>query len=505
MHMTEQNGNNGENGEERASGEHKTPGRWMDAIKRFLHFCKLVYVQWAGDNCPQKSGALAFVSVLSLVPLTAVGIALLEATGHTKGEDALVNFLSKQVVPLQGQNIIGYIRDFAANIKVRALGAVGVGLTLTLSYFVFHSVEETFNDIWRTRERRPLLRKFTVFWALATLGPFVLALSILQGAQIFRGFTPVWVLVPFLGTWLLLTLANRLLPYTRVNWKSAMVAGLVSAIVFEGAKYGFSIYFTKVAFTNYTTIYGKLALIPTLLVWIGVSWTAVLIGVETGYVLQNKGLVEVRHRDQAFANPETGWTRWVNGSIASRVMLALSVWYAAGRGAIQPRELATALNLPEEAVAEILRRFREAQIIVQVHGDVEGYMPNRMLGDITLHEILGMFEDVDVDAPDQEELDEAFKRIEQAHQDILGGIDFAHLAHEQLKAEPSPANSNVLRKIGQRIKSRTQPPEVSEKPPTEQQEAPSGKDGEQTSGKPSSEPPGEGEPDDEGPSGPQNH
>jgi membrane protein len=427
------------------------PKRAKSWLARLGRFCKLLYLQWNADRCALRAAALAFVTVLSLVPLTAVGIALLDATGHSMGEDALVNYISQHVMPLEGEHIVGYIRDFAENIKVRALGAVGVILTLGLSYLLFDSVEQAFNDIWRARQRRPLLRKFTVFWALATLGPFVLALSLLQGAALLRGMTPVWILLPFMGTWLLLVLANRLLPHTRVTWRSAILAGFVSALVFEIAKYGFSIYFTKVAFTNYSTIYGRLALIPTLLVWIGASWTAVLIGVETGYVLQHQSLVEMRHRENMFSDPETGWTRWVNGSVAARIMLAIAVWYATGRGAISARALSEAFNLPEEAVAEILRRFRETGMLVEVQGDVEGCMPGRPLSAITLNEILNVFEDSDIEQSEGEALDETFEKLRETQEETLDGLDFSVLAERQLEHEKPNSHSKKERKAAQNM------------------------------------------------------
>ncbi len=396
--------------------------------KRLAEFIMLLYRQWRTDQCGLRAGALTFTTVLSLVPLTAVSVTLLEATGHTRGEDALVNFLSRHVMPMEGMYIAGYVRDFARNIKVKALGPMGVTLTLSISYLLFHSMEASFNDIWRARERRPILQKFTVFWALATLGPFILALSLVQSTRLLQSFTPLWILVPFLGIWALLTLANRLLPHTHVNWKTAIIAGFVSALVFEIAKYGFSIYFAKVAFTNYSTIYGRLALIPTLLVWIVTSWTAVLIGVETGYIFQNKSLVRMRHGKSAWDDRDSRWTAWVNGNVGARVMLSIANRFKKGEGALKARALATSLNVPEEAMQEILRRMREAELLVEVSGDTSGYMPNLPLDDISLHKILNLFEDPDTETVDQANLDEAFERLKQKKNTIAEKINFSILA-----------------------------------------------------------------------------
>src|SRR5688500_7799544 len=62
--------------------------------------------QWARDRCPQQAASLAFSTALSVVPLFAVALALLRATGEFEAESTLVSFLAREVLPSMGRDEI---------------------------------------------------------------------------------------------------------------------------------------------------------------------------------------------------------------------------------------------------------------------------------------------------------------------------------------------------------------------------------------------------------------
>src|SRR5690606_28021310 len=56
--------------------------------------------QWVRDRCPQQAASLAFQAVLSLVPVLAVALAALRATGAMHAESTFVEFLSAKLIPV---------------------------------------------------------------------------------------------------------------------------------------------------------------------------------------------------------------------------------------------------------------------------------------------------------------------------------------------------------------------------------------------------------------------
>jgi membrane protein len=85
-------------------------------------------------------------------------------------------------------------------------------------------------------------------------------------------------------TCIALTFAFYVLPNTRVNLLYALIGGVISGIIWEGAKFGFSLY---VASPKISLILKSLGAIPIFLIWIYFSWLIVLIGCELSFLLQN--------------------------------------------------------------------------------------------------------------------------------------------------------------------------------------------------------------------------
>lgn len=83
-------------------------------------------------------------------------------------------------------------------------------------------------------------------------------------------------LLPYFAAGLVFTLFNWLLPSCRVKLRYALVGGIMTAVLFEGVKVVFSLYFRY--FPTYRLIYGAFAAIPIFLIWIYVSWIIILLG-----------------------------------------------------------------------------------------------------------------------------------------------------------------------------------------------------------------------------------
>ncbi|CAK7022245.1 MAG: hypothetical protein CITR_00930 [Citrobacter freundii] len=232
------------------------------------------------------AGNLAYVSLLSLVPLIAVVFALFAAFPMFSDVSVqLRHFIFANFIPATGDVIQRYIEQFVANSnKMTAVGACGLIVTALL---LMYSIDNALNTIWRSKRTRPKVYSFAVYWMILTLGPLLAGaslaissylLSLRWASDLNTVIDNILRIFPLVLSWLSFWLLYSIVPTTRVPNRDAVIGAFVAAVLFETGKKGFALYITM--FPSYQLIYGVLAVIPILFVWVYWTWCIVLLGVE---------------------------------------------------------------------------------------------------------------------------------------------------------------------------------------------------------------------------------
>ncbi|KPZ61682.1 hypothetical protein AN389_01538 [Pseudoalteromonas sp. P1-7a] len=240
------------------------------------------------DQITVNAGYLAYVTLLSLVPLIAVGVAIFSAfPGFESTRIAIESFLFTNFVPTSSDVIKEHISSFAGN--ANQMTAVGIGFLAAIALLLIRNVDATLNRIWRIKKKRPMMISFAVYWMVLSLGPVLLGASIGvtsyivslvsfadQGIPGFSGF--LLKLVPYGFSMVGFLMLYTLVPNTPVSIRAALPGALFAAVLFELTKKGFALYISH--FPSYEVIYGAVATIPILFVWVYLSWVVVLLGAE---------------------------------------------------------------------------------------------------------------------------------------------------------------------------------------------------------------------------------
>jgi len=247
---------------------------------------KLLWRRIDEDQMTTLAGNLAYVSLLSLVPLVAVVFALYAAFPmFSDVSTTLRHFIFTNFMPATGDVIQRYIEQFVANShKMTAVGACGLIVTALL---LMHAIDSALNTIWRSHRIRPRVYSFAVYWMILTLGPLLAGASLaissyllsLRWASELNGVIENALRVfPLLLSWISFWLLYSVVPTTRVPNRDAVIGAFFAAALFELGKKGFALYITM--FPSYQLIYGVIAVVPILFVWVYWTWCIVLLGAE---------------------------------------------------------------------------------------------------------------------------------------------------------------------------------------------------------------------------------
>ena len=261
---------------------------WSSTFEITKKYLRYLFKRFKEDRIIVYSGYLSFVTLLSIVPLLAVifsVFSLFPVFQDWRGE--VESFVFKNFVPTLGESIQGYLIRFVEN--ATNMTSLGLVVLFLVALLLISSIDHTLNHIWRVRKNRRQLVSFSIYWVVLTLGPVLIGISLLTTSYLFSltGFEDNTLLavrklflafLPYLGSFSSFLLIYLLVPHTRVHFWSALSGAMIAAILFELSKSAFALYFTY--FPVYKEIYGALAIIPLLFVWVFISWVVILVGAQ---------------------------------------------------------------------------------------------------------------------------------------------------------------------------------------------------------------------------------
>jgi membrane protein len=240
------------------------------------------------DRINVSAGYLAYITLLSIVPMLTVLLSVLSsfALFDNSGE-VIQDFVITNFVPAAGDAVRLALADFVANTgKMTALGG---GFLFIAALMLISNIDNNLNHIWRVTQKRRLIFSLSMYWMILTLGPllvgasiattsYITSLRLLDSDTLTGAFNVVLSWLPFLLSLAAFVGLYLLVPNKKVRLKHAFMGAFSAAILFELSKKGFALYITH--FPSYQMIYGALAAIPILFVWVYLCWLIVLLGAE---------------------------------------------------------------------------------------------------------------------------------------------------------------------------------------------------------------------------------
>lgn len=336
------------------------------------------------DNCLLHASALAYVSLLSLVPLFALMFAVLKGLGvQHRLEPLLLSRLALD--PDVAAQIVSYID----RTNVGTLGALGAAALVLTVVSVLGSVETSFNHIWRVRRSRSWWRKASDYLSTVLLTPLLLLAAVaitssLQEQALLRlvlrteyvgeAVVQLLRLLPIVMNAVALMILYAVMPNRRPHVPAILVGAVIAGCAWQLVQWA---YITlQVGVAHYNAIYGALSQLPVLLVWLYLSWSVVLAGAELAAVYE--------FGTDAVPIPQTCGSRW---AIALHLLLQAAERFRAHGDAVDPRATARQLKLDADVVLEVVEALEARGLLAAMAGNESRFMLARDPGTINLAEL----------------------------------------------------------------------------------------------------------------------
>jgi len=266
-----------------------TFNRWTERMAdraRALSFARFLWRRFLDDRLFEAAGALAFTTVFALVPLSMVVFGVLSVfPAFGQWRDQLSDYIFSNFVPDSARAVESVLMQLLSNTgQLTTIGVIALVISVLVTLL---SVETTFNRIWRVKSARPTFARFLVYWTVLTLGALLATASLAVSARFFaleifntdsgrllRGVM-LWA-APMLIELAAITTIFRVVPHRTVQWRHALAGAALAVVLSEIIKWGIGLYLGS--FDAYARIYGQIAFLPIFLLWVYLSWVAILLG-----------------------------------------------------------------------------------------------------------------------------------------------------------------------------------------------------------------------------------
>ncbi len=411
-------------------------------VARFTHFWGLVGRFFWRNRCQVRASALAYTTLLALVPLLAVSLTVASLVFDAKSAASRakltehINSAIDYVAPMLGladadvvgeeasptpdsaaknggnggttvpatgghvapggmagkrEKVADQILDFVGNIDFAKIGVTAMAGLIFVAISLLRTIEAAFNDIWGVNRGRGWFESIILYWAAISLGPIAMLVATTSGYVSALGEHGVWVrelpgisllqtqLLPLLILALVFGAFYKVMPNTRVQWQAALVGGAVAGLLWWLNNRLGALYNTRVV--TYSKIYGSLGAVPLFLVGLYFSWMIVLFGAEVAYVFQNRHAYLQERMSERVHHQAREF-------VALRFMTEIARRFARHLPPPTATQLAADLTVPARLAGDILRTLVGARMATETSGMEPGFLPGRPLDQITARDVL---------------------------------------------------------------------------------------------------------------------
>lgn len=365
----------------------------------FVRILRVLYVsikEFIEGAVGQKSAALTYTTLLALVPTLTIILSV--AAGF--GMQASVQRALYEAFPAHQMELttaFDLVESYLNEIQSSVLIIVGLVVLIYTVFNLILTVESVFNQIWQIKKSRALSKSLIGYFAAIVIVPislvaisfsniFISSLSsieLLGTISIAPLAATLLKVLPYVVIILILTAVYMLLPNTRVKFWPAFISACFAGVGFQIFQ---MVYISgQLWVSKYNSIYGSIAAVPLLMLFMQFSWTIILFGAQLSFAIQNV-------KQYVFRSEGEHISRRFRDLVALIVMKKVCKAFRHEGAAYSSELLAKEADLPIIIVQDTLDKLVTCRLLVAMHPSKESravtYAPASEISSITIKRVL---------------------------------------------------------------------------------------------------------------------
>ena len=443
-----------------------TPSTQLNRASRFIAFQIKLWSHCARllkkNRSGQQAAALSYHTVFGIVPLAIVTLLIFQSfPAYSDIGEKMKDFIYREAnltafkspaangedsgqTQALTDHIDKLVARFFAETNKGQIGLISVLIVIWAALGLLVTIEKSFNNIWHVSTGRNFLHRIISYWALLTLGPLLVGVGIYiitkrqtVFPEVTRSFLSYGVAV------IAYFLLYYVLPNTKVKARAAVWGAVVAALVWVMAKGIFGFCITELK--PYQTVYGALALIPMMVLWIYITWLIVLFGLQLTFTTQHLKTLDAA---EIAAAKETEEHFIANDLTLINVIREITKAFENNQAPIAPEVICSKLDLPGEFGERILDHLVNCGLVVRTSEPTIGYLPAKDPANMRLSEVAeatalaGFAQSTNEWAPSLKKITQAQRRVLARHtlkETLNLGVDTPEPESESQAREPAPS------------------------------------------------------------------
>lgn len=323
---------------------------WKGRIYKGLSIVAISIKRFINDRVVDRAASLTYNTILAAVPILALFIAIGRGFGV---QDALNDFVAKLFSDYQdiADTVMGFVDSYLEYTQQGTFLGVGILVLLWAVIGILRKAESQFNIVWNVKRDRSIVNQITMYITIFIIVP--ISIVIISSMAIMLDETlSKWLSVLTYGV--LFTMIYYIVPNTKVDFKSALVSGLVTGIMF---KVLIQLYLTgQIWLSRYNAVYGGFAAIPLLLFELHLLWLVVMYGAELCYTMQH---INSFYYKSDIDNISRRYKDFVIIVVLKRFITA----FENGEGPMSESDLAEMMQIPVRLVSKSIKALEDVGIL----------------------------------------------------------------------------------------------------------------------------------------------